>query len=333
MTILEEDDVAVIEVPDNECLRELCGRFDGNLAALERGFGVTIARHGNRLSVHGGPQERVAAGRALEALSTRIGTGRPIELPDVEAAVRLAGVSEPAAQTANADGTPRFRTATVTVEARTPTQIRFMQALLGSDLVFGIGPAGTGKTYLAVAAAVAAFLEGRAERIVLSRPAVEAGERLGFLPGDLKEKIDPYLMPLYDALHRMLTRSRVERHIAQGRIEIAPLAFMRGRTLSDAFVVLDEAQNCSITQMKMFLTRLGDHAKMAVVGDLTQVDLPKGAESGLLHARRILHGIEGVSFVNFSARDTVRNRLVTEIIEAYAAEREIRGKTVSESES
>lgn len=314
LTVHQQGDVAVLEVPDSLRLRDICGRYDGNLAVMERSFGVTIARHGDCLHVSGGEKERNAASRAFEILAARVDSEGAFEIPDIDTAVRLA--REPGFH--DAAGQPRFRTRTGDVTARTPAQCRFMEALIESDLVFGIGPAGTGKTYLAVAAAVAAFLGGRVERIVLSRPAVEAGERLGFLPGDLKEKIDPYLMPLYDALDSMLTRRQVERHIDNGKIEIAPLAFMRGRTLSDAFVVLDEAQNCTVMQMKMFLTRLGENARMAVTGDLTQVDLPPGAESGLRHARRILGDIPGVSFINFRADDSVRKPLVKKIVEAYA---------------
>lgn len=308
-------DVTVVEVDDNARLRDLCGRYDSNLAAVERGLGVTIARRGNRLTVHGSQADRESAARTLEMLATR--TNPMIDPCDIETALRIAADF---GADGMADDAPQFRTAQSRIGARTRTQAKFMQALAESELVFGIGPAGTGKTYLAVAAAVDAFLEGRVKRIVLSRPAVEAGERLGFLPGDVREKIDPYLMPLYDALHSMLSRSRVERHIAQGRIEIAPLAFMRGRTLSDAYIVLDEAQNCTVQQMKMFLTRLGDHARMAVTGDLTQTDLPRGAESGLRHARRVLEGVPGVAVVRFRSEDTVRNALVERIVAAYARE-------------
>ena len=315
----DEDGAAIIDVPEHSQLQELCGRHDSHLAAIEREFGVTIVRRGSQLSVHGGTRERGSAGRALEALAARAESGLPVRQPDVAAALRMSewNASEAPFQLV-AGQDIRFRTATLTVEPRTPNQRRFMMALANSELTIGIGPAGTGKTYLAVAAAVTAFLSGQVERIVLSRPAVEAGERLGFLPGDIREKIDPYLMPLYDALDSMLTRRRVERHMERGRIEIAPLAFMRGRTLADAFVVLDEAQNCSTTQMKMFLTRIGENARMAVTGDLTQVDLPKGQECGLAHARRILAHTPGISFVDFGAGDVVRHALARRIVEAYA---------------
>ncbi len=315
----EEDGAAVIDVPEHALLQDLCGRHDEHLSSIERKFGVTVARRGSQLSVHGSERERVSAGRALQALAARLESGLPVRPPDVAAALQMSEWKASEAPFELVAGQDiRFRTATLTVEPRTPNQRRFMEALARSDLTVGIGPAGTGKTYLAVAAAVTAFLSGQVERIVLSRPAVEAGERLGFLPGDIREKIDPYLMPLYDALDSMLTRRRVERHMERGRIEIAPLAFMRGRTLADAFVVLDEAQNCSITQMKMFLTRIGENARMAVTGDLTQVDLPRGLESGLAHARRILAGTQGIEFVDFGTGDVVRHALARRIVEAYA---------------
>ena len=315
----EEDGAAIIEIPENTLLQELCGRHDSHLTVIEREFGVTIARRGGQLTIHGGATERAAAGRAVEALAARAESGLPVRAPDVAAALRMSEWAGEEGSLALVAGSElRFRTATLTVEPRTPNQRRFMAALASADLTIGIGPAGTGKTYLAVAAAVTAFLSGQVERIVLSRPAVEAGERLGFLPGDIREKIDPYLMPLYEALDSMLTRKRVERHMERGRIEIAPLAFMRGRTLADAFVVLDEAQNCSITQMKMFVTRIGENARMAVTGDLTQVDLPPGVESGLAHARRILAGTRGIEVVDLEAGDVVRHDLARRIVEAYA---------------
>ena len=311
----------MLEVPDNARLRELCGGVDENIAALEQRLDVTIARRGNRIVVQGAPDQRKAAGQVLAALARRTESGLAVGLLDVETAVRMVSDEDGEGLACVAGEGPQFRTATGVVRPRTPAQRDFMHALAESDLVFGVGPAGTGKTYLAVAAAVSGFLEGRVERIVLSRPAVEAGERLGFLPGDLREKIDPYLLPLYDALDSMLTRRRVEEHIAQGRIEIAPLAFMRGRTLSNVFVVLDEAQNCSVMQMKMFLTRLGSGSRMAITGDLTQIDLPRGTASGLPHAQRILKDTPGVTFAEFSARDAVRHPLVNRIIDAYASDR------------
>lgn len=315
--VREEDGAAILELAAVPLLQELCGPHDRNLAEIESALGVSVLRHGAALAVHGDEAARRAAGRVLEALALRAEQGLPVAPPNVEAALRLSATGEEWFRPLT-DPELRFRTATRTVEPRTRNQVRFMRALAKSELTLGIGPAGTGKTYLAVAAAVTAFLSGEVARIVLSRPAVEAGERLGFLPGDIREKIDPYLMPLYDALDSMLTRRRVQRHVEQGRIEIAPLAFMRGRTLADAFVVLDEAQNCSVTQMKMFLTRIGENARMAVTGDLTQIDLPPGQMSGLAHARKVLAGTTGIEMVDFGAEDVVRHALARRIVEAYA---------------
>ena len=205
------------------------------------------------------------------------------------------------------------------VTPRSPGQVAYLKALFKNELVFGLGPAGTGKTYLAVAMAVTWLVSGKVDRLILSRPAVEAGERLGFLPGDMKEKVDPYLRPLYDALHDLLPGDQVNRRLETGEIEIAPLAFMRGRTLSNAFIILDEAQNTTPTQMKMFLTRLGENSRMVVTGDLSQVDLPRGQPSGLRDAADLLAGIEGVDFVQFTDDDVVRHKLVTRIVQAYAA--------------
>jgi len=261
--------------------------------------------------------------------------------PEVDAAVRMAGhaaersaerlpevAEEPRLPLSDI---PSIRTRKGTIGARTPTQASYMEALAGHDLVFALGPAGTGKTYIAVAQAVAMLASGRVERIVLSRPAVEAGERLGFLPGDLREKVDPYLRPLYDALHDMLPADQVARRIANGEIEIAPLAFMRGRTLAHCYVILDEAQNTTPVQMKMMLTRLGEGARMVVTGDLTQVDLPPGTPSGLGDALDTLEGVAGIGVVRFTEHDVVRHPLVARIVEAYGrravAERETRKRT------
>jgi phosphate starvation-inducible PhoH-like protein len=212
-----------------------------------------------------------------------------------------------------------------TVAARTATQAQYMQAIDRHDLVFGLGPAGTGKTYLAVAKAVERLVQGQVDRIILSRPAVEAGEQLGFLPGNMREKVDPYLRPLYDALYDMLPGQQVIKRLESGEIEVAPLAFMRGRTLANAFVILDEAQNTTAVQMKMFLTRLGEHARMVITGDLSQVDLPKGTRSGLRQALEILNGVDGIAFVNFTDADVVRHPLVTRIVRAYdRAEEQLR---------
>ncbi len=318
----------LVEFPDNRLLIDLCGGFDKNLAQVEKNLGVTIARRGNVLALHGEDESRGRAEEALRALYQRLEQGRSVEPGDIDAAMRFGA---PAAQGARppaedqlemfAGGRMEIRTRKKTVEPRTRTQRAYVHALFEKELVFGLGPAGTGKTYLAVAAAVSMFLEGRVDRIILSRPAVEAGERLGFLPGDMKEKIDPYMQPLYDALNDLLPAKQVQRYIEDKRIEIAPLAFMRGRTLANAFVVLDEAQNATEMQMKMFLTRMGEGSRMAITGDASQIDLPRGVRSGLVEATRVLRGVEGVGFVTFSAEDVVRHPLVARIIVAYDADR------------
>jgi len=314
----------ILEFSDNRLLIDLCGAFDRNLAQLEQAFDVQISRRGNRLALIGEEQSRSRASEVLEGLYERLEAGRAVETGDVDGAIRMqeagpgGSAGEPGGQMEMfRRGEVMIRTRKKPVEPRTGAQGGYVEALFSHDLTFGIGPAGTGKTYLAVAAAVSMFLDGHVDRIILSRPAVEAGERLGFLPGDMKEKIDPYMQPLYDALHDFLPGKQLGRLIEERRIEIAPLAFMRGRTLSRAFVVLDEAQNASSMQMKMFLTRLGEGARMAVTGDRTQVDLPRGVTSGLADAERVLKDVRGVSFTYFSAADVVRHPLVARIIEAY----------------
>lgn len=316
---------SLVEFPDNRLLIDLCGQYDRNLAQIEQAFGVAIARRGNRLVLHGSANAREDAGAALTELYERLEDGRPVQAADIDRLVRM-GVAEEVAHGQREEGGQldmfpggrvEIRTRRRVVEPRTPTQRLYVQELFSREMVFGIGPAGTGKTYLAVAAAVAMFLEGQVDRIVLSRPAVEAGERLGFLPGDLKEKIDPYLRPLYDALNDMIPGRQAAKLMEEGKIEVAPLAFMRGRTLSHAFVVLDEAQNCSEMQMKMFLTRMGEGSRMAITGDPTQIDLPRGQRSGLVQALEFLRDVEAIGFVTFSATDVVRHPLVARIVEAY----------------
>jgi phosphate starvation-inducible PhoH-like protein len=320
MTMPEALDETLVEFPDNRLLIELCGQYDRNLAALEQGFGVVIMRRGNRLVLHGAEDQRGRAADALESL-----WGRPIEPADVEAAIRFGGVPEEGGTEAGLQldmfpgGRMEIRTRRRVIEPRTATQRAYVADLFRRELVFGIGPAGTGKTYLAVAAAVSMFFEQRVDRIILSRPAVEAGERLGFLPGDMREKIDPYLRPLYDALDDMIPTKQLARLMEEGKIEVAPLAFMRGRTLSHSFIILDEAQNSTPTQMKMFLTRLGEGAKMAITGDPSQIDLPQGTGSGLLEALRVLEGVGEIGFVRFTSADVVRHPLVARIVEAYDA--------------
>ncbi|MFN3262894.1 MAG: PhoH family protein [Pikeienuella sp.] len=314
-----------IEFPDNRLLAELCGGFDRNLAAMEEGFDIVIARRGNHLSLHGPADGVEGAATALSSLYERLEAGRTVEKGDVDAAIRMRGAPpppDPGQLELFRGGKVEIRTRRKVVEPRTATQRAYVQSLFRSELVFGVGPAGTGKTYLAVAAAVSMFMEGKVDRIVLSRPAVEAGERLGFLPGDMKDKIDPYMQPLYDALKDLLPPKQVEKYIEEKVIEIAPLAFMRGRTLSDAFVVLDEAQNTTEMQMKMFLTRLGEGGRMAITGDPSQIDLPRGVGSGLVEAERVLAGVKGIEFVRFSAVDVIRHPLVAKIVQAYDADRQ-----------
>jgi phosphate starvation-inducible PhoH-like protein len=320
------DDVSdtVLEFPDNRLLIDLCGELDRNIVQVESRLGVAIHRRGNHLALHGAAPERVAAEQVLRALYARLEQGRPVTPGDIDAALRMApGQAAPApkARVGQLDmfaGVPlEIRTRRKLVEPRTPMQEAYVRNLFRNELVFGLGPAGTGKTYLAVAAAAAMFIDGHVDRIILSRPAVEAGERLGFLPGDMKEKVDPYMQPLYDALNDFFPPKQVAKLIEERQIEIAPLAFMRGRTLANAFVVLDEAQNATTMQMKMFLTRLGEGSRMAVTGDVTQIDLPRGVTSGLVEAERLLRDVPGVGFSRFTAEDVVRHPLVARIIRAY----------------
>ncbi len=301
---------------DNSLLPALFGEHDRHLARIEQGLAVSIVSRGNRLEISGPREDTEVARAALSQLYEMLKKGMLVEVAEVDAAIRMAGSEEGAVANLVSDDlvitTPRRH-----ILPRTPRQAAYVRALRSKDLVFGIGPAGTGKTYLAAATAVSMLLSGRVDRIILSRPAIEAGERLGFLPGDLREKVDPYLRPLYDALYDMLPAEAVEKRLDNGEIEIAPLAFMRGRTLANAFVILDEAQNSTPVQMKMFLTRLGDNAHMAVTGDVTQIDLPPGTRSGLLVAIDVLAGMEGVVFVNFTDADVVRHSLVARIVRAY----------------
>ncbi|MEO0782135.1 MAG: PhoH family protein [Pseudomonadota bacterium] len=323
LTALHEE---VLEFPDNFLLIDLCGEHDRNLAEIERQLGVQIMRRGNQLSVIGEKGSAQAATSALNALYSRLEAGRSVEAADVDRELRM-GASEPAPGSYAGDQLEMFRGGTVEiktrkklVEPRTDAQKAYVMSLFKHELAFGIGPAGTGKTYLAVAVGVSMFISGHVDRIILCRPAVEAGERLGFLPGTQEEKVDPYMQPLYDALNDFLPSKQVAKLIEEKRIEIAPLAFMRGRTLSNAFVVLDEAQNATSMQMKMFLTRLGEGSRMVITGDRSQVDLPRGITSGLHDAERLLKSIPKISFNYFTAKDVVRHPLVAAIIEAYDAD-------------
>ncbi|MFA5121177.1 PhoH family protein [Zavarzinia sp.] len=306
----------IIDFPDNRLLSRLFGEHDLHLARIERALGVSVSSRGNRIAITGDPTQAAITKRALRDLYRRLESGHDIGPGDVDGAVRLAEAAEGEEIPANAP-LPGIRTGRRTILARTQAQAAYLEALGRNELVFGLGPAGTGKTYLAVAVAVAMLLDRRVDRLVLSRPAVEAGERLGFLPGDMKEKVDPYLRPLYDALYDMLPQGEVQRRIETGEIEIAPLAFMRGRTLANSFVILDEAQNTTTGQMKMFLTRLGENGRMAVTGDPSQIDLPPGVRSGLVEAIETLDGVEGIGLCRFGEGDVVRHPLVTRIVRAY----------------
>jgi phosphate starvation-inducible PhoH-like protein len=308
---------------DNALLPLLLGDHDRHLVRLEQGLGVRMACRGNRVQIAGDPAKVDAAQSALTGLWRKLERGEAVGSSEVEAAIRLSEYEDPRLPLADL---PAIRTRRGAITARSPGQATYMEMLGRQEMVFALGPAGTGKTYLAVAQAVAMLQAGKVDRIVLSRPAVEAGERLGFLPGDLKEKVDPYLRPLYDALGDMLPSEQLTKRMANNDIEVAPLAFMRGRTLSHAFVILDEAQNTTPVQMKMFLTRMGEGTRMVIAGDLTQVDLPSGTRSGLRDALETLEGVPGIAVCRLSNRDVVRHPLVTRIVEAYdqraAAERE-----------
>ncbi len=312
-----------LEFPDNRLLIDLFGEFNRNLVQVEEALSVQVVHQGNRLTVFGECADVGRAVEVLEALHRRLEAGREITPGDIDAEIRM---DEDVAVGSSSDqmelfprGKIEIKTRKKLVEPRTGAQKAYVRSLFSNELVFGIGPAGTGKTYLAVAVGVNMFVNGHVDRIILSRPAVEAGERLGFLPGDMKEKVDPYMQPLYDALNDFLPDKQLTRLIEDKRIEIAPLAFMRGRTLSNAFVVLDEAQNATTMQMKMFLTRLGEGSRMAITGDRTQADLPRGVTSGLMDAERLLADIDGIAFCRFTSGDVFRHPLVAKIIDAYGA--------------
>jgi phosphate starvation-inducible PhoH-like protein len=310
-----------VEFDRPQLLGPLFGQYDQNLIALENRLGVYIQARGNRVTIEGEAESAARARDVLTGLYNRLSQGQTVDVGDVEGAVSISGDPSLDGLTHAEDGTINpavvIRTRRKVIVPRSPTQVRYIEALGSKDVIFALGPAGTGKTYLAVAQAVSQLIAGSVDRLVLSRPAVEAGERLGFLPGDMKDKVDPYLRPLYDALYDMLPAEQVERRLASGEIEIAPLAFMRGRTLANAFVILDEAQNTTPLQMKMFLTRFGQGSRMVVCGDPNQVDLPNPASSGLADAVRKLDGIEGIATLRFSSREVVRHPIVGRIVEAY----------------
>jgi len=307
-----------IAVPE-EGLETLFGAYDENLKQLEALFGVRIRTQGNEVTVDGDPTAVGKAERTLTELATLVQEGYRLSNGDVKTAAQLVAQDQQVALRdylvkSNVKSAGRRQIAPKSVNQR-----RYLDAIDQHDIVFGVGPAGTGKTYLAMAQAISFLLAKKVSRIILARPAVEAGEKLGFLPGDLQEKVNPYLRPLYDALYDMMEVERVERLLERGTVEIAPLAFMRGRTLNDSFVILDEAQNTTSEQMKMFLTRLGFGSKAVVTGDITQIDLPSGRPSGLVEALKVVSQVDGIAFIYFDDRDVVRHRLVQQIVKAYEA--------------
>ncbi len=314
-----------LDFPDNRLLIDLCGIGDSHLVQIERELEVQILRRGNHLVLMGEADAQARAREVLEALYARLESGKEVEPGDIDGELRMgaadgSGVAGGDQMELFQGGRVEIRTRKKLIEPRTDAQRDYVRALYANELAFGIGPAGTGKTYLAVAVGVNLFIQGEVDRIILCRPAVEAGERLGFLPGTQEEKVDPYMQPLYDALNDFLPGKMQAKLREEKRIEIAPLAFMRGRTLANAFVVLDEAQNATAMQMKMFLTRLGEGSRMVVTGDRSQVDLPRGQVSGLADAERLLSGIDRIAFNYFTSKDVVRHPLVAKIIEAYEAD-------------
>ena len=310
----------VIDFDDNRAASALVGPYGQNLALVERRLGVVVDSRGNHITIAGSRDGCDAARRVLETLYAQALQGHDLSQGEVEGAIRAVIAQGSLFEFDAKSAKPTFETINLRkrpVRARTAAQDSYIRALKRSEMVFGVGPAGTGKTWLAVAHAVALFERKEVDRIILSRPAVEAGERLGFLPGDMREKVDPYLRPIYDALFDLMDARIVERAMQTNEIEIAPLAFMRGRTLSNAAIILDEAQNTTTMQMKMFLTRLGENSRMIVTGDPTQVDLPPGQTSGLAEATRLLKNVEGVGLIAFTAADVIRHELVARIVEAY----------------
>jgi phosphate starvation-inducible PhoH-like protein len=301
-----------VTVVGNEALANLCGPLDENLRQIETGLDVSITRRGDALQLQG--LQAAQAQRVIERLLAR--AHAPIDIEDVQ--LEIVEAAQTKAPQDQADtATPQLRTKRGELKGRTPNQVQYLRNILSHDITIGIGPAGTGKTYLAVACAVDALERDAVKRLILTRPAVEAGEKLGFLPGDLAQKVDPYLRPLYDALYDLMGIEKVTRLFERGTIEIAPLAFMRGRTLNHSFIILDEAQNTTPEQMKMFLTRIGFGSRTVVTGDISQIDLPKGARSGLVDAGQVLRGVRGIAVSEFTSSDVVRHPLVARIVEAY----------------
>ncbi|ENM3807245.1 PhoH family protein [Vibrio cholerae] len=311
-----------LEPSDNHRLASLCGPFDDNIKHLERRLGVEINYRGNFFTIVGQPHTAAAALDIIKTLYVETAPLRgqiaDIEPEQIHLAIKESGVLEQHSESILAHGKEVFvKTKKGVIKPRTPNQAQYLMNMVTHDITFGVGPAGTGKTYLAVAAAVDALERQEIRRILLTRPAVEAGEKLGFLPGDLSQKVDPYLRPLYDALFEMLGFERVEKLIERNVIEVAPLAYMRGRTLNDAFIILDESQNTTVEQMKMFLTRIGFNSRAVITGDVTQIDLPRGAKSGLRHAIEVLNEVDEISFNFFQADDVVRHPVVARIVNAY----------------
>jgi phosphate starvation-inducible PhoH-like protein len=314
---LEDAKTMRLEFDDNQLLVQLFGSHNSHLTRIEQFLEVSLNSRGNAVTVSGPGDAAKAASAVLKGLYARLKKGHEVDVQEVDAALRMAATGGDQRTSPVDLDELVVRTRKRRITPRSPRQADYLRALGSHDLVFGLGPAGTGKTYLAVAKAVEMLVKGEIDRIVLSRPAVEAGEQLGFLPGDMRDKVDPYLRPLYDALYDMLPADQVTKKMETGEIEIAPLAFMRGRTLADAFVILDEAQNTTPVQMKMFLTRLGENARMVVTGDLSQIDLPRGVRCGLLDAVEVLNGVGGVTFIRFGEEDVVRHHLVARIVHAY----------------
>lgn len=312
----ESNNGMLVEFSENRLLIELCGTHDENLSKIETELGILIARRGNKLVLIGEKQRQNAGSKVLQQLYDQLEFKSNLDPGDVDSALRRQlGISSNQLPPHELN----IKTSLRTVEPKTTGQYDFLQKMLKNEMVFGIGPAGTGKTYLATALAVSMLSIGKVDRIILSRPAVTAGERLGFLPGDIREKVDPFMQPLYDALRSFLNLKMLNRYLEQGKIEIAPVAFVRGRTLHSSFIIFDEAQNATQMQMKMFLTRLGPHSRMVVTGDTTQIDLPKGVSSGLVEAEAKLKNVRGIAFTEFSSSEVVRHDLVSRIVDAYAS--------------
>lgn len=315
---MSQEPTYFIEFRDNHLLSQLVGPQDRYINRIEQRLGVSLSMRGNRVGISGTEPECTHARNVLQYLYKLLAKGREIDMTEVDTALRMVSTDHvDDAGSEKDDHQISITTKRRLVFPRSQTQTTYIESIQTRDMTFGIGPAGTGKTYLAVAAAVSMLTAGQIDKIILTRPAVEAGERLGFLPGDMKEKVDPYLRPLYDALNDMLPPDQIIKKFAAGEIEVAPLAFMRGRTLSNAFVILDEAQNTTTVQMKMFLTRLGNNSRMVITGDLTQIDLPPGIPSGLRDAVHILKDVPEIGIITFNADDVVRHALVSKIVVAY----------------